>query len=93
MKEIFTEEEYNEAIKKYNEEITQDFYNDLSNYISNEDYEDLRNYELTENEFKILWRCQDLLSNYDLLKQDLSQDCINIFEKLKEEYCNSFKGE
>ncbi len=93
MKEIFTEEEYNEAIKKYNEEIKQDFYNDLSNYISSEDYEDLRNYELTENEFKILWRCQDLLSNYDLLKQDLSQDCINIFEKLKEEYCNSFKGE
>lgn len=91
MKEIFTEEEYNEAVKKYNEEIKQDFYNDLSNYISSENYEDLRNYELTENEFKILWRCQDLLSNYDLLKQDLSQDCIDIFEKLKEEYCNSFK--
>lgn len=91
MKEIFTEEEYNEALRKYNEEIKQDYYSELSNYIPNDDYVDLRNYELTENEFKILWRCQDLLSNYDLRKKDLGEDCCAIFETLKEEYCNSFK--
>lgn len=91
MKEIFTEEEYNEALRKYNEEIKQDYYSELSNYIPNDDYVDLRNYELTENEFKILWRCQDLLSNYDLRKKDLGEDCCTIFETLKEEYCNSFK--
>lgn len=89
MKEIFTEEEYNEAVKKYNEKIKIDFYNNIDNYNSYDGYDDLRNYSLSEENFKMLWRFQDLLFTFDYL------DTVNnssIYNQIKSLYSNIFNG-
>ncbi len=65
MKEIFTEEEYQEAVKKYNEHARNSFYNNIDFYSTYEGYADLRNFEMSEDDFKMLWRWQDLLYNYE----------------------------
>lgn len=88
MKEIFTEEEYNEAVKKYNEKIKIDFYSNVSNYSTYEGYADLRKYNLSENDFKLLWRCQDLLFNFDFLNDGTS----SIYSEIKSVYLNYFRG-
>lgn len=91
MKEIFTEKEYTEAVQKVNEKMLNDFYDNLNNYSPFENYVDLNNYEITDEEFRLLWKCQDLLHYYDENKKSLGNNCINIFDSLKEKYMNSFK--
>lgn len=93
MKEIFTEEEYTEAVKKFNEEMMNEFYGKRENYPTYDSYTDLRDYEFSDIEFKILWRCQELLHTYDLAKNQLSNNSRNILENLKNVYSNSFKEE
>ena len=93
MKEIFTEEEYTEAVKKFNEEMMNEYYGKVENYPTYDSYADLRDYELSDIEFKILWRCQELLHTYDLAKNQLSNNSRNILENLKNVYSNSFKEE
>lgn len=90
MKEIFTEEEYNEAVKKYNEKIKIDFYSNINNYTSYDGYADLRNYSLSEENFKMLWRFQDLLFTFDYLD---TVNNSNIYNEIKTLYSNIFKGE
>ena len=51
MKEIFTEEEYNEAVKKYNEKIKIDFYSNIWNKIYN-----FNDYILKNIQFVVLKR-------------------------------------
>lgn len=91
MKEIFTEKEYTDAVQKANEKVMNDFYSNLNNYSPFENYVDLNNYEITDEEFRLLWRCQELLQYYDANKKMLGNNCINIFDSLKEKYMNSFK--
>ena len=91
MKEIFTEKEYTEAVQKVNVKMLNDFYNNLNNYAPTDNYVDLRDYEITDEEFKLLWRCQELLNEYDNNKQSLGSNCINIFGTLKDKYLSSFK--
>ena len=90
MKEIFIVEEYNEAVKKYNEKIKIDFYSNINNYTSYDGYADLRNYSLSEENFKMLWRFQDLLFTFDYLD---TVNNSNIYNEIKTLYSNIFKGE
>ena len=71
------------------EEMRED--NNLNNYAPTDNYVDLRDYEITDEEFKLLWRCQELLNEYDNNKQSLGSNCINIFGTLKDKYLSSFK--
>ena len=89
MKELFTEKDYTEAVQKLNEKIINDFYNNLSNYSPFDNYVNLNNYEIPKEEFKLLWRCQELLHYYDLNRQLLSHNCISIFDSLKKRYIYS----
>ena len=86
-----TEKEYTEAVQKVNVKMLNDFYNNLNNYAPTDNYVDLRDYEITDEEFKLLWRCQELLNEYDNNKQSLGSNCINIFGTLKDKYLSSFK--
>lgn len=88
MKEIFTEEEYNEAVKKFNEQMKIDFYSNIKNYSAYDGYADLRKYQFSEDDFKLLWRCQDLLFNFDFLDDGSS----SIYSEIKSVYLNYFRG-
>lgn len=65
MKEIFTEEEYQDAIRGYNEMLEKEYYADKNNYKVAEGFIDLRNYNLDDDDFHLLWRFQDMLSSLD----------------------------
>ncbi len=91
MKEIFTEEEYDEAVKKFNEQMKINFYSDIKNYSTYDGYADLRNFHLSDDDFKLLWRCQDLLFTFDYLENMTFADCSNFYNEIKALYLNYFK--
>lgn len=91
MKEIFTEEEYNEAVQKFNEQMKINFYSDVQNYSGYDGYVDLRKYHLAEDDFKLLWRCQDLLFTFDYLENMTFANCFNFYNEIKTLYLNYFK--
>ncbi|MBP3920133.1 MAG: hypothetical protein J6D28_01045 [Bacilli bacterium] len=90
MKEIFTEEEYNDAVKKFNEQLMNNFYEDRNNYCPYKGYDDLRNYSLNENEFQLLWRCQELLHSFEENNDLLSENISNIYQTIRAVYNTSF---
>ena len=90
MKEIFTEEEYNDAVKKFNEQLMKNFYEDKNNYCPYKSFDDLRNFSLNETEFQLLWRCQELLQSFEEQKDLLSDNIANIYETLRAVYNTSF---
>ncbi len=91
MKEIFTEEEYQEAVKLYNEQARNDFYSNKEYYSNYEGYADLRDFDMSEDDFKMLWRCQDLLYNYEHSNNGslITQKAYN---EIKSIYLNCFNG-
>lgn len=92
MKEIFTEEEYNEAVKKFNEEMKIDFFSNIENYPTYNGYDNLKEYELSDSDFKLLWRMQEMLYMYDTEKENFSKLSCDMLNQIKQIYFNYFKG-
>lgn len=90
MKEIFTKEEYREAMGLYNSQIKADFYENIDNYLPCEGYVDLKQYDMSDEDFKVLWMCQDFLSNYDVVKNHINPNIQNLCESIKNLYSNIF---
>lgn len=86
MKKTFTEEEYQEIKKLYSKEVLKNYYEDQNNYIEYDGYENLNNCNLLPEEYKLLWKLQDLLFSYDELKEKLSDEFHIIFESIKNPY-------
>lgn len=91
MKETFTEEEYQEALKKFYSEVKRDFYNNKNNYLPYKGFIDLRNYNLESEDFKILWIFQDLLYSYEKSNSVLSSNGKSLYESTKSLYSNFIK--
>lgn len=89
MKEIFTEEEYQNAVIKYNERVRNDLFNNITFYSSYDGYVDLRELNLSEDDFKILWRWQDLLYSYEH-SNNCSKIINKIYQEMKAMYLNCF---
>lgn len=87
MKEIFTEEEYNEAVKKYNEQFRLSLYENTDLYPTYDGYIDLRNLKLQDEDFKMLWQYQDLLYSFEQSKT-CSSGIRNLYNEMKKVYLN-----
>lgn len=90
MKEIFTEEEYKDVVKKCNEMVSSELYENIENYPTYKNYINLKDCALSDYEFKLLWKCQELLSIYDSSKHQVSENICIILDSLKEHYDNFF---
>lgn len=86
MKKTFTEEEYQEIKKLYSKEVLKNYYEEQNNYIEYDGYKNLNNFNLLPEEYKLLWKLQDLLFNYDEVKEQLSDKFHIIFESIKNLY-------
>lgn len=91
MKEIFTEEEYQEVLKNFYKETQKEFCNDRTKYLPYEGLSDLRNYSLNSEEFKLLWICQEMLSCYEKSKSMVNIDSRNLCESIKLLYSDLIK--
>ncbi len=86
MKQIFTEEEYEEAVKRYNEILKDSFFSDIKNYSIYEGFEDLREYNISDQDFKLLWKCQEMLFSYEKNKESLSETSKNLYNGIRNLY-------
>lgn len=86
MKQIFTEKEYEEAVKKYNETLKDSFFSDIKNYSIYDGFEDLREYNISDQDFKLLWKCQELLFSYENEKESLCETSKNLYNNIKKLY-------
>lgn len=90
MKEIFTEEEYQEAVKLYNEQVRMNFYSNKNLYSAYEGYVDLRDFEMPDTDFRLLWQVQDLLYNFDQ-PNNRPLKTQSTYENIKNIYHNCFR--
>ena len=86
MKETFTEKEYQEITKFYNKEVLKNHYENKDNYTGYEGYKNLNDCNLSKEEFELFWKIQELLSTYDLVKNQLNNNLYDTLENIKTLY-------